>query len=187
MARLLHAVTAVLVFTATVLILACLLWPAALLRILAISFGTTSYHFVMRLAVGWIVNLVMRNHADFTRRRYQARAWEAPLYELLRVRQWKSRVPTYAPSTFDPARHTWAEIAQTMCQAETVHVLCAAFSFLPLALIVPFGAPLVFILTSVAAALLDLCFVIVQRFNRPTVLRLVQREATRNRPEQKKE
>lgn len=180
MAKMLRAVTAVLLAVSLLLTLACLLWPVGMLLTLTISFGTTAYHFAMRLAVGWAANRLMRSRPDPDRRRFRPRSWEAPLYAALQVRRWKAHVPTYDPTVFDPKLHTWREIAQATCQAETVHLLCAAFSLVPLAFIVPFGQPAVFILTSVLAALLDLCFVIVQRFNRPMLLRLAQREARRS-------
>ena len=47
-------------------------------------------------------------------------------------------------------------------------------SFVPLVLIIPYGVPAVFILTSVFACLIDLQFVMIQRYNRPRVIRLME-------------
>ena len=32
---------------------------------LAISFGTTAYHFIMRLVIGYIINWIMHNKANY--------------------------------------------------------------------------------------------------------------------------
>lgn len=37
---------------------------------LAITFGTTAYHFGMRLLVGLLYNVVMNNRADYTKKWY---------------------------------------------------------------------------------------------------------------------
>ena len=52
-------------------------------------------------------------------------------------------------------------------------------SFLPLLAAVPFGAFWVFFLTSLGGALFDLSLVILQRYNRPRILRLAQRQDRR--------
>lgn len=70
---------------------------------------------------------------------------------------------------------TLLEIAQAMCQAEIVHEIIIVLSFVPLALIPRFGAAAVFVITSLLAAGLDLCFVILQRFNRPRILKISRR------------
>ncbi len=141
----------------------------------AVTFGTFSYHFWMRLAVGYIIDGIMHNRADLTRSWYQPRKWEKPLYRLLRVKQWKQHIPTFSPDSFSPEQHSWAEIAQAMCQSEIVHEIIMLLSFVPLLGAVPFGAFVVFLLTSVGAALMDAVFVILQRYNRPRIMRLMNR------------
>lgn len=85
---------------------------------LAITFGTTSYHVVMRLLVGLVFGVVMQNKADYKKRRYQVSRHEMAFYEKLNIKDWKRRMPTYDHTLFDPRVHTWEEIAQAMCQAE---------------------------------------------------------------------
>lgn len=143
---------------------------------LAITFGTFLYHFAMRLAVGYVVDRVMGNRADLTRKWYQLKPFEAGLYQALHVKKWKGSMPTYEPSLFDPRLHSWSEIAQAMCQAEIVHEIIAVFSFLPLLGAIPFGSFVVFLITSVLAALFDLSFVVMQRYNRPRILKLIAKE-----------
>ena len=142
----------------------------------AITFGTCCYHFTMRLIVGCCVNGILHNRADYTKRWYQLCSFETAVYQALQVKKWKSHMPTYDPSCFDPKLHSWVEIAQAMCQAELVHEIIIPLSFLPLIAAIPFGAFPVFLITSLLSAIYDLSFVIMQRFNRPRVLRLIQKE-----------
>ena len=62
-----------------------------------------------------------------------------------------------------------------------VHELIAALSLLPMAMIPVWGAPGVILLTSVAAALVDLMFAVLQRYNRPRLLRLAERMQQRQK------
>lgn len=142
----------------------------------AITGGTFFYHFAMRLAVGYGLNHFMKNKADLTRAWYQLRPFEARLYQALNVKKWKGNMPTFAPSLFDPKLHSWEEIAQAMCQAELVHEAIAVLSFLPLLGSIPFGSFGVFLTTSILSALYDLSFVVMQRFNRPRIMKLIAKE-----------
>ena len=154
--------------------------PAGVLFSLAVTFGTISYHLLVRLLIGACFDRLMQNRADVHAAWYQPKSWEQPLYEKLRVRKWKLRMPAYQPELFDPGQRTWDEIAQAMCQSELVHETIIIASFLPLFASIRFGAFSVFLITSVAAALFDLTFVIMQRYNRPRVVRIAERERKRN-------
>ena len=142
----------------------------------AITFGTFFYHFAMRLAVGYVLNSIMRNRADYTKSWYQLQPFEKQLYRVLKVKDWKGNMPTYDSTLFDPKLHSWDEIAQAMCQAEIVHEVIVVFSFIPLLFAIPFGSFGVFAITSLLAACYDLSFVIMQRFNRPRILKLLEKE-----------
>lgn len=149
-----------------------LYFGSGVLLTLAITFVTTAYHFDMRLLVGTIVNGIFHNRMDCTRKWFYLRPFEETLYAALRVKQWKGKLPTYAPEWFSLRRHSSEEIAQAMCQAEIVHEIIVVLSFLPLCAVPHFGAFGVFLVTSLLAAGFDLLFVVVQRYNRPRVLRL---------------
>ena len=96
------------------------------------------------------------------------------LYEKLSIKNWKRRLPTYDHTLFDPRVHTWEEIAQAMCQAELIHETIVMLSFLPIAEGIGFGAYPVFIVTSVLAAGCDTLFVMMQRYNRQRVVKLLK-------------
>lgn len=143
---------------------------------MGITFGTCSYHFLMRLAVGTIVDFLFHNRMDYQKWWFRPHSFEKKLYEVLRVKNWKKYLPTYDPDTFSSEKHTLDEIAQATCQSEVVHELIVLLSFLPLVFAIPFGSFAVFLITSLIAALFDLTFVIVQRYNRPRLLKIVKRK-----------
>ncbi len=145
-----------------------------LLLTLAITFGTAAYHFVMRLAVGGAINLLLRNRVNYRARWFRVSQWEQKLYKKLRVKKWKGKMATYDASLFDSRIHSLSEIAGAMCQAEIVHELIILFSFVPILAAIPFGALWVFVITSLLSACYDAMFVIMQRYNRPRVLRLIK-------------
>ncbi len=142
---------------------------------LAITMGTFAYHFVMRLLVGGAVNAVFRNRMDASRPWFRVSAAEQKLYKKLRLSRWKGRLPTYDPAAFSLEQHTPEEILGATCQAEVVHELIMLLSFLPLLAAIPFGSFGVFLMTSLAAAVFDGLFVMLQRYNRPRLQRALPR------------
>ena len=142
---------------------------------LAITFGTTAYHLCIRLIVGSLFNLIMKNKADYTKKWYCVKSWEQKLYVKLRVKKWKNRMPTYDINAFDISKHSWEEIAGASCQSELVHETNIVFSFVPILFSVWFESVAVFVITSVLGAAFDLTFVIMQRYNRPRILKMVNR------------
>ena len=143
---------------------------------LSITFGTFTYHFIMRLLTGLVFSSVMHNKADYGKRWYRVGIREMRIYEKLKVRKWKGKMPTYDRTCFDPRVHTWDEIAQSTCQSELTHEAIVVLSFLPVAAGLRFGAYPVFIVTSVLAASFDLMLVMMQRYNRQRIARLLTRK-----------
>lgn len=141
---------------------------------LAITFGTITYHFVMRLWIGWIVRILMRNKTNYMRQWYQLHSWERTFYKKMKIKKWKNKMPTYRPEDFSPKEHTWNEIAQTMCQSEVGHEWIILFSFLPIFASRWFGAFWVFVITSICSAVFDLLFVMMQRYNRDRIMKLIK-------------
>ena len=142
---------------------------------LTITFGTISYHFVMRLLVGFTIDLLLDNHVDYRRKWFRVSDTEKKIYSKMKVKKWKGKMATYDPSCFDSSIHSWDEIAQAMCQAELVHEMIIILSFIPIFASVHFGAFWVFVITSVLAACYDALFVIMQRYNRPRIVKLIKK------------
>ena len=106
-----------------------ILYQKTLLEIwltIAITFGTTAYHFIMRWVVAFIYNSIMHNRADYRKHWYQGH--------------------------------------------ETIVVL----SFVPIVAGHWLGGYLAFIITSILAAMFYMMFVIMQRYNRQRILKLIK-------------
>lgn len=124
--------------------------------------------------MGAVVNLVYKKR-NYNAKWFQPRAFEKKLYKMLKVKKWKEKIPTWSPEGFDTKSHTLSEIAEGMCGAEVVHEVIVVLSFVPVLFSLEFGAPAVFIITSILAAATDTVFVIVQRYNRPRIVKLINR------------
>ena len=145
-----------------------------------ITLGTASYHIIMRLLVGFVIDSLFHNHVDYRLRRFQVSAAEQKLYEKLNVKRWKGKLGTYDPDCFDCQIHSWDEIAQATCQAELVHEWIIVFSFVPIFAAIWFGEWPVFVITSFFAACVDAMFVMIQRYNRPRILKLIEKSERNN-------
>ena len=146
-----------------------------IVEIFTITIGITLYHFAMRLAVGTVVNLIMNNQANYKSVWFREKSFENKLYKRMRVRKWKKYLPTYSPETFDTSQKTVKEIVGATCQAEIVHEVIMVFSLLPIALIPFLGGAAAFIITSVLSMMIDCVFVILQRYNRPKLVKVMER------------
>lgn len=147
-----------------------------LLLTLAITAGTTAYHIWMRLVIGGLFHRFFQ-HADVKKKWYQLHPWEQSLYQKLRIKKWKGQMPTWRPGDFDVRKHTPEEIVQTMCQSEVGHETIFLFSFFPLAATYWFGSFWVFFITSVVTAFFcDLPFIMMQRYNRARVIKMIDRK-----------
>ena len=144
-----------------------------------ITFGTTAYHFMIRLMVGVVIDSIMHNKANYHKKWYHVSEFEMKLYQKMKVKKWKNKMPTYDLDTFDVSKHSWEEIIQATCQSELVHEINIVFSFLPIAASVWFDSFWVFLITSTLGAMYDLLFVMMQRFNRTRILRIKRRSESR--------
>ena len=165
----------------TVLLTLCMMviygiWHQDWMLTLAISFGTTAYHFVMRLTVGYIVPKLTDYDFDYRHRWFQSGSWEPAFYKKLNVRRWKGKIPTYAPQQLSLTENTLHRVIQNMCGAEVCHEVIMVMSFLPLLTVPVFGAFPVFFITSLLAALYDGIFVMAQRYNRPRLVRIYKKQ-----------
>jgi hypothetical protein len=139
----------------------------------AITLGTFSYHFLMRLIVGYGIDAAYHNRMNYHRNWFQHRKWEKEFYKKLKVKSWKDKMPTYDADTFSFELHSMEEIVMAMCQSEVVHEINVVLSFVPLFLAISFGTFGVFLSTSILAAGFDMMFVVMQRYNRPRLVKLL--------------
>lgn len=139
-----------------------------------VTFLTFSYHFIMRLIVGSLIYFVPTRLLKYDNAWFKVKRFERKIYSFLRVKKWKGFMPTYNPDSFSLKDNSPEKIAVTMCSAELCHEIIIAFSFVPISFSLKFGVLPVFVATSILAAMIDLMFVIIQRFNRPRIIRLIQ-------------
>lgn len=146
--------------------------PAGWLLSAAITCGTVFYHFSMRLLVGTVIPATF----DHRSRWFQPKPFEAPLYRKLRLSRWKDRMPTYDPKKFSLKDNTPKQLIANMCQAEVIHEVIALCSFVPVAFSSLWDSFWVFLITSILAAAVDLTFVMLQRHNRPRLIRILEKQ-----------
>ena len=147
----------------------------SVLLTLAITFGTCFYHFGMRLVVGHGIDAIFRNKMNYNRWWFKERKYEMKFYNFLRVKKWKKHLPTYNSEYYNVRKHSVEEIIQATCQAEIVHEINMILSFVPVIFTVWFGSLVAFLVTSSVAFCFDSIFVIMQRYNRPRLRRLLKR------------
>lgn len=152
-----------------------IMYRGELFLILSITFCTALYHFAMRLMVGIICNKFIEPKLNYNSEWFKEKKFEKKLYKFLKVKKWKKFAPTYSPESFSLKDNSKEDIIRTMCGAEVVHEIIIVLSFLPLLVSVQLDSVIEFIITSVIAALVDSVFVIIQRFNRPRVKKLLER------------
>ena len=141
---------------------------------LTITFGTCFYHFAMRLLVGHSIDAIRHNKMNYNRWWFRERKFEPKLYKFLRVKKWKKYLPTYNPEYFNVRKRSVEEIIQVTCQAEIVHEVNMILSFVPVIFTIWFGSLAAFLITSSIAFCFDSIFVIMQRYNRPRLRRLLK-------------
>ena len=161
-----------------------LTWAATglpLFLTLFITAVTATYHLGMRMLSGNLWNARLHNHADYRSPWFRVTPREERLYRRMNVRAWKNKLPTWDPESFNPKTHSWDQLAQTTCQSELVHETNVVLSFLPLAAARWVGGLPAFLATSLLAAAADALFVVMQRYNRARIVRLIDRQTLHQR------
>lgn len=142
---------------------------------LAITALTFFFHFAVRLLIGGLVSMATSvKKPDYNNWWFKEKAFERKLYKVLKVKEWKKHMPTYSPENFSLEKHSMEDIILSTCQAELTHEWIALASFIPLSFISKFGAAGVFIITSIMAAGVDMLFVLIQRYNRPRLIKMLK-------------
>ncbi|WP_432651579.1 hypothetical protein [Huintestinicola sp.] len=140
---------------------------------LFVTFLTVFYHFIMRLAVGEIITILYaKKEFRYEAKWYRQSRFEKFVYKKIDLKKHKRNAITAKPWQFDINERTYEELLHNMTQAEVVHEIIMVLSFVPILFSFRFGALAVFVITSVFACLIDMYFVMIQRFNRPRVLAL---------------
>ena len=132
---------------------------------------TVLYHFWGRILLGKLTTRLTINHNCWW---FREKRFEKRLYKVLHVRKWKEKVLTFDPDAFDLSKHTYTELVSTMTKAETDHWINELLSLTTLLFPLLWGQFWIFFGTAILAMLFDAQFIVVQRYNRPRVLRLIE-------------
>jgi len=137
---------------------------------------TILYHFWLRIIMG---SVTRRFPIRYTAWWFKERRFERRLYKLLRVRKWKGKVLTYDPDAFLLEKHGYEGVANAMAKAETDHWINELISLSTMFFPLLWGAPWLFISTGIVGMLFDMQFILVQRFHRPIIVRVIDKERKR--------
>jgi len=131
------------------------------------------YHFWGRIIMGNVSKLfkINRNHWWFRERKF-----EKGLYKLFCVKKWKGRALTYNPDSFSLKEHSLDEIADVMTKSEVDHWINELISLSSVLFSLLWGELWIFALTAALAMLFDAQFIVIQRFNRPRILRILKKQ-----------
>ncbi|MDE5558828.1 MAG: hypothetical protein K2J32_14270 [Ruminococcus sp.] len=143
---------------------------SGILLALAVTSMTSAYHFDIRLIIGYIIPL-FKGKINVDSRYFKVSETEKNIYKKLNVKKWKSRVPTYNPDEFDIKKNSIQQLIINCCNSEIVHTANIFVSYIPILFSIWFNSLFVFIITSVLASIYDLQFVILQRYNRPRLIK----------------
>lgn len=136
---------------------------------------TIMYHFWVRIIMGNVSKLFVKN-INYNQWWFKERNFEKKLYKKLKVKEWKDKALTYNPETFSLKNHSLEEIANTMAKSEVDHWINELISLSTILFSIPWGAFWIFLSTAIFAMIFDSQFIIIQRFNRPRIVKLLERE-----------
>jgi glycosyl-4,4'-diaponeurosporenoate acyltransferase len=130
------------------------------------------YHFGLRILFGEITK---RFNIDYNHPFYRQKPFEKRLYKTLKLRKWKDKVLTFDPEAYNFQNRTLEQLATTMSKSELDHWINEIISLVSIFFAILWGTFPVFLIQMIVAMLFDAQFIVVQRYNRPIVLRLKNR------------
>lgn len=139
---------------------------------------TILYHFWGRIILGNISKL-FRRFISYKSWWFKERDFEKELYEKLQVKKWKKNALTYNPEQFDLKENSIEKVLQTMTKSEVDHWINELVSISTMFFGLLWGHTWIFVLTALAAMIFDAQFIIIQRYNRPRMIRVLGMEKGR--------
>ena len=135
---------------------------------------TIMYHLWLRIIFGNITKL-FKSKIRYDGWWFKEKRGEGAFYRLIRVKNWKGKALTYEPSAFSLKENSLEQIATNMTKAETDHWLNVGISLSTLLFGLMWGKLWIFALTAFFAILFDGQFIVIQRYNRPRVVKLLNK------------
>lgn len=131
------------------------------------------YHFWLRIIMGNVTKLFNINRDGHW---FRERKFERKLYEFLRVKKWKGKALTYNPDAFSLDKNSLEEIADTTAKSELDHWVNEIISIGSIFFSLLWGEFWIFFATAILAMIFDAQFIIIQRYNRPRLLKIIQKK-----------
>lgn len=146
---------------------------------IGITAFTILYHFWGRIILG-NVSKIFRRFISYKSWWFKERSFEKDLYEKLKVKKWKKNALTYNPEQFDLKENSIEKVLQTMTKSEVDHWINELISISTMFFGLLWGKTWIFVLTAIAAMIFDAQFIVIQRYNRPRMIKVLEMEQARD-------
>ena len=131
------------------------------------------YHLWLRIIMGNVSKLFKPNPKNWW---FREKPFEKKLYKLLRVKKWKGKALTYNPEAFSLKTNSLDDVAMIMVKSELDHWINQIISLLSVLFSLIWGRFAIFLITAICAMLFDGQFIVIQRYNRPRIMKVIARE-----------
>lgn len=136
---------------------------------------TIMYHFWVRIIMGNVLKL-FKKHITYKQYFFKEKKFEKKFYDLIKVKSWKDKVLTYAPQEFDLKENSLETVANNMAKAELDHWINSLISISTISFGFISNVFWPFIVSAIFAMVFETQFIVLQRYNRPRVVKIIQRE-----------
>lgn len=146
---------------------------------------TIMYHFWVRIIMGNVLKL-FKKHITYKQWFFKEKFFEKNIYTKIKVKEWKDKVLTYAPGEFDLKENSLETVANNMAKAELDHWINGLISISTIFFGFIWGIFWPFVVSAIFAIVFETQFIILQRFNRPRVVKLIEKENSRETKREEK-
>lgn len=150
----------------------------------AITCGTFAYHFVMRLTVASVFDLIPKSARIYSSNKpFSAGEKERAFYEKLKIKKWKDKAFTFKKELFKINSENLSEVVYQMKKAELIHAVIIPLSYLSLLFTLACDSFLyfwIFFATTFLTDFIDLSSVIIQRYNLSRLISLLKNKTDSN-------
>ena len=136
---------------------------------------TIMYHFWVRIIMGNVLKL-FKKHITYKQGFFKEKNFEKNIYKTIRVKEWKDKVLTYAPAEFDLKENSLETVANNMAKAELDHWINSLISISTISFGFFSNVFWPFIVSAIFAMAFETQFIVHQRYNRPRVVKIIERE-----------
>lgn len=132
-------------------------------------------HFLVMYISAPIVFMIFRKKFNYNSFWFRPKKFEKVIFDKIRIKHWKTKVPVYNKNEYSLQSHSSEEIIMNMCHAEIVHEVIILTSYLPILMAFFISHYGILVVTSFFFSCFHLMFVLIQRYNRPRVIRLCEK------------